>query len=263
MKKMSFPKFAVFTRIGLISMICFIALHGFSQDKTLKNKWHYLIEPYVMFPNMNGTTGIGDLPTVDVNANPGEIFNRLQMGAMLYAEAGNDKWGISTDLLYMSLKDDVSAGLLIQSGRVTAKQLGWEFAGFYKTCRFFDAGLGLRINSINAGADLNIRTGVNEVTPKSKSITKTWVDPFIVARMHNDAAQKFLWQLRMDIGGFGIGSKLAWQIQAYAGYRFSKLFQLTGGYRIISMNYDKGSGTDRFMYDMNTFGPVIRFGFNF
>jgi hypothetical protein len=38
---------------------------------------------------------------------------------------------------------------------------------------------------------------------------------------------------------------------------------LTAGYRILGMDYDKGSGEDRFKYDMNIFGAVVRFGFNF
>ena len=46
-------------------------------------------------------------------------------------------------------------------------------------------------------------------------------------------------------------------------YRFSKLFQLTDGYRVLSVAYNKGTGDDRFLYDIDTFGPVIRFGFIF
>ncbi len=49
-------------------------------------------------------------------------------------------------------------------------------------------------------------------------------------------------------------------------YRLSlgKIFQLTAGYRVLSIDYDKGVDTERFfIYKVNTFGPVIRFGFNF
>jgi hypothetical protein len=72
-----------------------------------------------------------------------------------------------------------------------------------------------------------------------------------------------LLQFRGDIGGFGVGSDFSWQIQANAGYRFSKLFQATIGYRVIGINYDKGEGMDRFVYDVDTYGPVIHTGFNF
>jgi len=85
----------------------------------------------------------------------------------------------------------------------------------------------------------------------------------LIARIHSKSNEKFIYQLRGEIGGFGIGSDFAWQMQAYAGYRFSKLFQITGGYRIISLDYESGSGQNRFMYNVDTSGPVLRFGFNF
>jgi hypothetical protein len=94
-------------------------------------------------------------------------------------------------------------------------------------------------------------------------LTETWFDPMIIARIKKSEVDKFVYQFRGEIGGFGIGSDLAWQIQAYAGYRFSKLFEMTAGYRIISLDYESGSGQDRFEYDVDTSGPVIRFGFNF
>ena len=75
--------------------------------------------------------------------------------------------------------------------------------------------------------------------------------------------EKWLLQFRGDFGGFGIGSDFTWQLQAHAGYQFSKLFKLTACYRIIGVDYDKGSGQDRFVHDINTFGPVLRLGLNF
>ena len=64
---------------------------SYAQDTTAaKNKWHYLAEPYVVFPNMNGTAGQGNLPDADVKADAGDIFSHLQFGAMLYFEAHND-----------------------------------------------------------------------------------------------------------------------------------------------------------------------------
>jgi hypothetical protein len=32
---------------------------------------------------------------------------------------------------------------------------------------------------------------------------------------------------------------------------------------VIYIDYETGSGDDRFVYDMTTFGPVLRFGFDF
>jgi hypothetical protein len=73
------------------------------------------------------------------------------------------------------------------------------------------------------------------------------------------------WRLRIsgNIGGFGIGSDLAWQVYPFVGYRFSRLFELSAAYRWLGMDYETGSGTDMFRYDMVTFGPEIGFVFHF
>jgi hypothetical protein len=232
------------------------------QPATTKKEWNFLLEPYLMLPNMNGQTGIGTLPDVDVDASPGDIFDKLKMAGMFYFEVANDRWAFSSDIIYMSLKQDLTPGKVIQSGEAHAKQFAWEQSAMRRFLPMLDAGIGFRINSMEMGLDM-VRNNVGGGTStSSRSLTETWIDPFIVARFRSDPARKFMYQLRGDIGGFGVGSEFAWQIQAYAGYRFSKLFQVTGGYRILGMDYNKGSGEDRFMYNMDIFGAVVKFGFN-
>lgn len=249
----------------LFSLLIVLTLSTSAQDSThAKHTWKTLAELYMMFPNMNGTTGLGSLPEATVDMNAGDVFSHLHVGAMLYFEMANDRWSVNTDVVYTNLKEEVRPGTLINSGQVQVKQLSWEVAGLRKFLPWLEAGIGLRLNSFTNSLDLvthNIIGG--GTTVRNKSMTKTWVDPVIITRIKSAADKKFIYQFRGDIGGFGIGADLAWQVQAYAGYRFTKLFQVTAGYRVISMDYDKGSGEDRFLYDMNTFGPVLRLGFNF
>jgi hypothetical protein len=86
----------------------------------------------------------------------------------------------------------------------------------------------------------------------------------LVARLKKSIYDKWLLQLRADIGGFGVGSQFAWQLQPDIFYRASKLFQFGLGYRIISMDYNNDSGGgDRFIYDMDEYGPQIKIGLSF
>jgi len=85
----------------------------------------------------------------------------------------------------------------------------------------------------------------------------------VIARFTTDIKDKWLFQFRGDIGGFGVGSDLTWQLHATAGYRFTKLFQMSLGYRILSTDYRVGEEPTEFLFDVNEFGPEIRFGFNF
>jgi len=256
----------------LVIVICAISTESLiAQDTTIvaakdtsvaHNKWHFLLEPYMMFPNMHGTTGLGGLPNAQVDENPGDIFKNLQFGVMLYAEAIKGFWTVSSDLTYMKLKSDVNIKNGIVSGTAEIKQLAWELAVMRKLAPWFELGLAFQLNNIKSDVDLVINTSGGPQQRTSK-IDESWVDPSVLTRVKFDLSRKWFFQFRGNIGGGGIGSDLYWQLQSYFGYRFSKQFHLSAGYRVIYIDYETGSGDDRFVYDMTTFGPVLRFGFDF
>ena len=220
-----------------------------------------MIEPYMMFPAMKGSTGIGDFPEVPIDSNAGDILGALKIGGMLYFEASSSRWSICSDIIYMNLEQDVKTRVIIQDGSVQMKQLAWEVSGLRNILPWLDAGIGLRLNSVEAGFDITTRFGSQ--TEHHRTSTETWLDPILIARSQGIiGSSKWTYLLRADIGGFGIGSDFAWQIQPYLGYRFSQLFQLSAGYRVIGMDYETESGDDYFKYDVDTSGPVVRFGFN-
>jgi len=251
-------------QICILQLLFLFALSSAAQDSTAaKKKWNFLLDVYMMFPNMKGTTGVGNLPDASLDADASDIFSHFKFGTMLYFEAAKDRWAFTSDIIYMKLGEDVTPGTIINSGDVTVQQFAWELAGLRKLLPWLDGGVGLRLNNLDIESNLITKNIGGGTTSRSKSLAQTWVDPIIIARIKSSAGKKFIYQFRGDIGGFGIGSDLAWQLQGYAGYRFSKLLQVTGGYRILSVDYNKGTGEDRFLYDIDTFGPVIRFGFNF
>lgn len=227
------------------------------------NKWNVLTEFYILFPYMDGETGVGNVITAPLEAKPGDIFSNLKFGIMLNAEVHNNKWAIISDLLYADLIQEVTPSTLLNSGTVSAKQIIWENSGLYRLTSYLEAGVGGRVNFMETGIDVRrnvIPAGTEQVT---ESASKTWFDPILIARVTTKIKEKWLFQVKGDLGGFGIGSDFTWQLQAYAGYRFSKLFQVSAGYKILSIDYDKGVDKERFIYNVDTSGPVVRFGFNF
>ncbi len=253
--------------IILHALLCQLILTAFSntycQNNSSDGKWGFLIEPYIMLPNISGQIGIGNLPTVEVDTGTGDIVARLHMAAMLYLEARNDEWAITSDFVYMNLQQDITPSKIISSGTATLKQTIWEAAGLYRILSFLEVGLGGRLNVISTDIDAErnvLPEGSEELTGHH---SKTFIDPILITRLTTDIKGKWLFQFRGDLGGFGIGSDFTWQLQGYAGYRFSKLFQLSVGYRILGINYDDGEYEERFIFDLNEFGPVIRLGFNF
>lgn len=255
----------VFITITLFSLLLFFnCTSNVSAQAPVKDgKWNILTEIYLLFPYMDGETGAGNRIALPVDASAGDIFNKLKFGGMLYVEAHNDRWAITSDILYMSLNQEVTESTLLHSGTVTAKEFVWEPAGLYRIASFLEVGVGGRLDNIQTGMDVRYNVMPAGTEEYTGSHSKTWFDPILITRLTADIRNKWLFQFRGDIGGFGVDSDFTWQLQAYAGYRFSKLFQLTAGYRILSIDYDKGTDTERFIYNVDTFGPVIRFGFTF
>ena len=123
-------------------------------------RWHYLVQPYIMFPNMKGETGVRELPLISIDESPSDIFENLQMGAMFYAEAQNDRWTFSTDTLYMNLGSDMSRNEpgLIEDISVDVSQIGWELAAMRRLTPRYELGLGLTYNQIDV--DMEIAVGL-------------------------------------------------------------------------------------------------------
>jgi hypothetical protein len=225
--------------------------------------WRYLVEPYLMLPNMRGDAGVGNLPPAHVDENPGDIFDNLQFGAMLFFEARNDRWAFSSDVLFMDLESDIQ-GALSAGGKAGISQLGWELAVLRRVAPWCEVGFGLTYNEIDADVRLDfILPGGS--TSVSSGLTEDWIDPNLVARATWPLGDKWFFQARANIGGFGIGSgsELFWQLQADLGYRPSEKWQFVFGYRLIDTDYDQGSGAERFIYDMQNFGPVLKLGYSF
>jgi hypothetical protein len=256
----------VATGIFLLT-ICLLSagrLHAQIYNDSSK-KYHLYLEPYLMFTSMSGTTGIGRAPNTFICVPASKVFSYLKIGGMLYAEVHNDKLAYTSDLFYANLTQDASSKNQIVSGTATLKQFWWELEGLYRLNSWLEAGVGARINNITAG--INVDATVTNPIDLSKnwntSKSNTWVDPLIVVRMKTVIGEKWLLQLRADVGGFGIGSSWSYQLQPDIFYRASRLMQFGLGYRIISMDYSTGSGDSRFLYDMEEYGPQIRIGFNF
>jgi hypothetical protein len=224
-----------------------------AQNTPADGRWRFSVSPYLLMPYMTGTTGVGDL-SVDLDANPGDIFSRLQFGAMLAAEANNGTWGVGLDGIYMDLDQDGTAGPV--TGRVGLQQGVLELTGYRRVAGWAEVLLGGRVNFISAAL------ASEGLQARSAEGDATWFDPVLGARLHAANTGKWVLMVRADIGGFGIGSDFAWQVYPRVGYRFSSLFGLDLSYRVISMDYT-GSGSPGFRYDVTTFGPELGVTFHF
>lgn len=229
---------------------------------SLEHKWSIRIEPYFQFASMQGKIGIGALPEAELDANPSDLLGKLKFAFMLFHEVHNEEWALGSDLMYISLQEDIKNSQHINDGNAEIRQVLWELFAMYRVLDWLELGLGGRLMNINSELSLNVIRPNNEIVYSSEEQNQTWFDPIVIVRAKTSANKNWLFEFRGDVGGFGISSKITWQLFGAAGYRFSQLFELFVDYRIIGIDYEQNSGEDNFIYDVNIFGPEIRLRFN-
>jgi hypothetical protein len=211
-----------------------------------------IVAPYFMAPYMNGSVTVANR-SVTVSADPGDIFDKLQFGAMLVVEARKGPWGGTLDGLYMNLEQTAEQVGAAAQG----KQGALDVTAFRRLLPTVDVLVGARVNVLDAGLTL-------PAPDVSVSDTKTWVDPLVGVRLWAPTGGgRWRVGIRADIGGFGVGSNLAYQLYPMVGFRAARLVSIHLAYRLLDMKYETGSGADAFVYDMSTFGPVLGLALHF
>lgn len=168
----------------------------------------------------------------------------------------NGRWLLSSDLIYMNLQQ--GAEVANGTAEATVTQTFFEVAGGYRIPRAFTLLAGARL--VDLGNELSL-SGTNANLSGDES--KSWVDPFVGAHLIAPLSDRWWLALHGDIGGFGVGSDLAWQGYANIGFCASDLVWVVVGYRALDMDYQEGSGNDLFRYDVLTAGPQIGVAFRF
>jgi hypothetical protein len=224
-------------------------------------KWEFTVTPYVLFSTMQGVSKLGNLPAINVDANPSDIFSHLQGGLMLYFEAKKGDWAFASDFIYMHLGQDVNPDTGWVSGSLSLKQYAWEGLVFYDFAPKLEVGLGFIGNKIDGRVSGTLTVGAGDSTT-SRAMNQTWGMPVLGMRWSPVKGEHWSAVLFADYGGTS-GSNWSWQVMPSVGYRFSTLFEASLQYRWIGIDYSTGSGSDLFTYEMNIFGPQLGLAFHF
>ena len=89
-----------------------------------------------------------------------------------------------------------------------------------------------------------------------------WVDPLIGARVGWETG-KWRFDAAGDIGGFEVGSDLAWQASLGVGYAFTRSFELGLAYRVLDIDASFDRGTSLWELDLQLRGPQLTLSFSF
>ena len=255
--------------------------------------WEFRVTPYAWAPSVNGDVTVRG-QTADIDMSFWDLFDSGSSGAQLdslaalmgYVEARKGPWGIYGDVVWG--KFDFSGGAVTQRNpiadlKVSARAkagldyeitmaesgLTYEVARWSSTAidvlggaRYWNQELDLSL-AVDGSVDLGKlgleRSGSLAV---ARSGTLEWVDPFVGFRVRHELAPGSELQFLGDIGGFGLGSDLTWQLFAGYGFDFwqSNLHGVIG-YRALAVDYTQNDAGFKNNLDLILHGPVVGLSF--
>jgi hypothetical protein len=191
--------------------------------------------------SMDGKTGVGTF-VADTDVSFSDILENLEMGFMGRARASRDVWSFGTDIIYMGLGADSDR----PDVDIDVDQLAFELNAGYQLAPNFVALAGVRYNELKVKLDFQ---GIGRVSSGSVD----WWDPIVGGIYTLPINDRWDFQAHGDVGGFGVGSDLAWQIELLFHWNFSPRTSVMMGYRWVDTDYDD----DGFKYDVLSQGPQL------
>ena len=172
--------------------------------------------------------------------------------------AENNTWSMTADVTYMGLgasqrsergfvKGDVDVDQLTVMGTV-GRRLTEHLEGLFSLAYF------------DLSTDLQVATTApisGEVTTRNASAGASWVDPLVGLQYSLPINYAWRLNLRGDIGGFGIGSDLSYQVLANVRWQANDTVGVVVGYRLIAFDYEDGKDRNYQRYDMTEQGPLV------
>jgi hypothetical protein len=224
------------------------------------DRWVIRMAPYVWATALDGNATIKGIES-DVDVSFGDILEDLSLAGMLLADIQKGRFGVAVNTVYARLTPENNVGPFEIKTTSDLLQLG--VAPYYRvldwTYRTSSSGKPMRlVVEPEAGfrftylrAELDVRHGGPTVDE-----SESWVDPLVGSRFGIDLADNWNLTAEGNVGGFGVGSDLAWNVQGFVGYKTS-LFglptTLAAGYRALHQDYDHND----FKWDVTMYGPVV------
>jgi len=217
-----------------------------SASAAADNDWHLIIAPYLWFPGVHGTIGALDRD-VGIHASAGDLLSHFRFGLMGVVEPRYKRLVLPLDVMWVRLGSNNALPLNIPTV-ITANVKASEFILTEK--------VGFRIVD-EEKVKVDVLTGFRywhfgqnlKFTPSTLGLnfsrSQNWVDPLLGGRMLAELAPKVTVTLAGDVGGWGVGSQLDYQLVALLGYQIKPGWSLQAGYRYLYVDYaNRGANVD-------------------
>lgn len=209
------------------------------------DQWHFSVSPYLYLAGMHGTIGAFGRDA-GFKASVGDLLSKARFGIMGVGEARRNRFLANVDLMYMRLGDDKALpfpNLMAQTAKFTANQVVLTPKVGFRVLneKMFKVDFLTGLRYWYFGENLSFtpsRLGLNF----SKS--QNWVDPLVGGRIEVALAPKVVTIIAGDVGGWGTGSQLEYQVVGLLGYKLKPKMTLQAGYRYMYFDYENGGRTN-------------------
>lgn len=214
-------------------------------------------EVYLMGASMSGTVGAGALEA-EIDVPSSAVFENLDFAVLAVYRGEAPRWAVTADVVYMNLGRNGAGSLGQGAWDVGVEEFIFDLVGAYRVSKSFEVLAGGRYTAL--------RTELAVSTPlygREARVDKGWFDPVVGAQAFLPLSKAFQVQLRGDVGGFGVGCDFTWQATARVNWQVSPAIRLGLGYRWLDQDYETGSGSDSFSWNVLTQGPLVAAGVSF
>ena len=213
--------------------------------------WQHTVFVYGMGAALDGTAQIGNVK-VSVDLSASDVVDALEFGAMAAYRADNGTWSFTGDATFMGLGgwERTQGGRV--KGEIDVDQLTLMGTFGRRWTDHLEVLFGLAY--VDLTADLKV-TG--ELGNFKAGRDADWIDPTIGLQYNRPFADNWRFNLRGDIGGFGVGSDFMYHLWGSVRWQASDAVGVFAGYRLISFDYEDGSGRNYQRYDLTEQGPLL------
>jgi len=236
-----------------------------AQDATTPSGYQFFVTPYLWLASVHATTmtPLERAPEVNSNISTIDLLSHLDGAPFMgSAEARYGQLGFLVDAIHLPVSTNITThNVFYQGGNAALRVNTGTGMALYRMIedplQFADAGLGFRAWGFSSRVALNpgLLPGVS-VNPGGG-----WADPLIGARYHRDLGNGFGLTAYGDVGGFGVGAHVDWQVLGTVDYSLNQSWNLHLGYRSLNFNITGSEG--RFGFDVHMRGPILAGTFRF
>ena len=228
------------------------------------------VTPYLWAAGLDGRISpFRRAPAIGIEKSFSDVLDGLEFGGFVNLWLRRERFVFSGDVMYVSTRDGHAFGPLpplpipvppgtIVEGRVDSRQANATLQAGYRVVDTGDF-------TLDALAGVRAWRLSNEVTVGALGLSRShgerfgWVDPVVGVRAFQRLSGDWSLQAQLDLGGVGVGADSTWSALATVNYVAGDRFSVSGGYKVLDVDYDHGGH----VYDARLKGPVFGLTYRF